>query len=230
METIRVFGDSILKGVQVQEGSGRYIVKDNLGYEVLGDKLGMNVQNFSKFGCTVTKAWSYIQHVFEKATNGGLVLMDFGGNDSDYNWQAIASDPQGEHGPNTDMVTFVDTYGRMLNYVREQGATPVMMNLPPISGERYFNWFCSSLHLDSSRVMAWLKDKSRIDRTQEQYSQAVVEIAKDMDVPMIDVRSAFYGYGDVDSLLCKDGIHPNSKGQAIIHDCLDYAITDYLSF
>ena len=57
MGKVSVFGDSILKGVQVEGSGGRYVVNDFLGFSAIASRAGLSVENFSKFGCTITKAW-----------------------------------------------------------------------------------------------------------------------------------------------------------------------------
>ena len=66
MKRVSVFGDSILKGVQYNQKSGRYVVEDNIGFDGIAERAGYSVQNFSKLGCTVTKAWNYLQRMFPK--------------------------------------------------------------------------------------------------------------------------------------------------------------------
>jgi lysophospholipase L1-like esterase len=44
----------------------------------------------------------------------------------------------------------------------------------------------------------------------------VERIALAASVPLADLRGAFLQHRRIDGYLCEDGIHPNTKGQAVI--------------
>lgn len=223
-----VLGDSILKGVRLEENSNKYIVADGLGLDVIADRAGLKLENHSKFGCTVTKAWEFAKKKFKSETPE-VVFMDFGGNDSDFKWNEINDSPLDVHDPNTDISTFIGTYESMLDGFLEKGTTPVITTLIPVQSEKYFNWFCKNMSLAKDKVMSWLGDINRIAHFQQVYSDAVKGIAAGRNIPLIDLRSAFEYEKDQD-LMCEDGIHPNKKGQQLIHECLDRFMFNYLTF
>ncbi|MBO6000934.1 MAG: hypothetical protein J6P81_04010, partial [Spirochaetales bacterium] len=66
MESFSIFGDSVFKGARYDAASAKYIVNDRFGLNAVADKAGLSVKNFSKFGCTVTKALGYVQKMFTK--------------------------------------------------------------------------------------------------------------------------------------------------------------------
>ena len=41
-------------------------------------------------------------------------------------------------------------------------------------------------------------------------------LAREENVPLVDLRGAFLDHWHLDTLLCEDGTHPNSAGQALI--------------
>ncbi|MCR4676302.1 MAG: SGNH/GDSL hydrolase family protein [Sphaerochaetaceae bacterium] len=219
--TLRVIGDSILKGIQPNPESGRYETVDNLDFE---GATGMPVENFSKFGCTVTKGFEYIKRLFSRNPVSSYVLMDFGGNDSDFDWAAISSDPaseNGEHKPKTDPAEYLSVYGQLIDFVRECGSTPILMTLPPIVSDRYLNWTCEKQNLSYDNIMAWLNnDIGRVNRTQKAYSDIAGALAGFKNVKCIDVNSAFLETGCPEDYMCEDGIHPNNAGQKLIHSCI----------
>lgn len=226
---LSIFGDSILKGVQLDEQSGKYKVDNGIGFEGLADRAGLTVENFSKFGCTLTKAWSYVQKMFGRI-DADIILMDFGGNDCDFDWKAISESPMDIHKPNTEFFEFVDTYNRMVDFILSKGSLPVLLTLVPIQGASYINYQCKSQGIDKNNILKWLGgDESRICNYQRIYSDAIKGVASTRDVPMLDIWSAFEAKGDVSSLICKDGIHPNSRGQKVIHDCFSAFLDDYLA-
>ena len=98
--------------------------------------------------------------------------------------------------------------------LREAGIQPILMNLPPLLSQWFFDWWCRDL--DQAAVRTWLGDVSNIYAYQERYSRAVESLAREEDVPLVDVRGAFLAHGHLETLLCEDGTHPNSTGQALI--------------
>lgn len=225
---ISILGDSILKGVQLDDTSSRYVVRDELGFDDIARRSGLTVQNFSKFGCTITKAWAYVQKMFSKI-DADLVFMDFGGNDCDFNWSEIAASPLELHRPNTDFYEFAGTYNSMVDYMKANGALPVLSTLVPIQGSMYLDHVCRTRNLDRKAIMRWLGSESRIENFQLLYSDAIKGVCSSREIPLIDVREAFLSHGNVKSLMCSDGIHPNEKGQRVIHDCFEAFMGDFVA-
>ena len=109
---------------------------------------------------------------------------------------------------------FVELYREMIRRVRSHGIRPILTNLPPLDSERFFNWWCGDL--DKEVVMRWLGDVGNIYVWQERYSRAVERLAREENVPLVDVRGAFLDYGHLEQTLCADGTHPNTVGQGLI--------------
>ena len=50
------------------------------------------------------------------------------------------------------------------------------------------------------------------------------QLARETETPLVDIRGAFLAHGHLGQLLCEDGTHPNSAGQALIGDAFrDFA-------
>ena len=229
MESFSIFGDSVFKGARYDAASAKYIVNDRFGLNAVADKAGLSVKNFSKFGCTVTKALGYVQKMFTKI-DSDMVLMNFGGNDCNYDWDAIAQNPLDMHRPNTELDQFVDSYNKMIDFVLEKRSLPVLATLLPVQDKRYIDYVCKVRNLDRKKVMTWVRsrDKSLSDH-QKAYSDAVSEIAAKRGIPLIDLRSAFTDRINSSSLIGPDGIHPNARGQKVISDCFEAFVGDYLA-
>ncbi|NLD10511.1 MAG: SGNH/GDSL hydrolase family protein, partial [Clostridiales bacterium] len=152
-------------------------------------------------------------------------LLEFGGNDCDLLWNEIAEDPSGTHLPLVPLDKFRQLYLSMIARVRAAGSTPVMMSLPPLVADKFFSWV--SKGLDKDNILEFLKgDKEYIYRWHEGYNDMVNEIAREQNVPVIDIRSAVLQQPDYESLVCLDGMHPNGKGHKVIADYLEKAIED----
>lgn len=212
---VTVYGDSILKGVLYE--NGKYVLER--GWEQkLAERFGLHVTNRSRFGCTLPKAMARIEKDSEIEAEGEeYALLEFGGNDCDYDWAAISDAPEQEHGCKTPPAQFLDCYRRAIDLLRGSGRKPVLTTLPPINAELYLGFLCRG-GLSRENITRWLGDVQRIYRWQENYSQMIEQVAREEDVPLIDLRRPFLQ--DLRSpaeLLCADGIHPSRQGQELLY-------------
>ncbi len=224
---ILLLGDSILKGIQVPAGGTRYCVENHLDAEGLGKKYGLHIENSSRFGCTVEKGRQLICRAVEKGEAGDVIVMDFGGNDSDFDWAAVAAAPDGEHLPHTPLPEFSRIYREILSLLSANGITPVMTTLPPVLAERYLDWICRD-GLSKENILHWLGSAETIYRFQENYSRTVEQIARETHTPLVDLRGAFLSSRRIDDLYCQDGIHPNTRGQELISHAFDRYLSSRL--
>ena len=213
---VEVFGDSILKGVQLDNENMRYHVDNNIDVSMLEKKFLLNINNFSKFGCTISKAFSHIEKRFK---SGDLqchaIVLNLGGNDCDFNWKEVSERPEAEHEPNTPLETFAETYKKIIEFLKDNGIRPIITTLPPLDAQRFFNWFCGGLE-KSANVLKWLGSVETIYRWHENYSRTIEKIATETGTLLVDLRGAFLKHRKIDKLLCDDGTHPNTEGQRVI--------------
>jgi len=188
----------------------------------------LDLKNYSMLGCTVGKGRSMIERHRRDVLDCEVIVLEYGGNDSDHDWKAIAENPSTEHLPKTPIAEFERTYRAIIDELRELGKKIVMLNLPPIDEHKYFNWFCRGL--DREKILAWLGGSDEyIYRFHEIYNVRVCNIAADYNIPLIDIRSAFLEKRNYSEYLCGDGIHPNEKGHAIIAETIAAAIPNLAS-
>jgi hypothetical protein len=86
LRKVAIFGDSIFKGIQLDAETKRYGVKNCIGLEEIGNKHSVSIDNFSMFGCTITKGNAMLQKRLEKRSFN-ICVLEYGGNDCDFNWQ-----------------------------------------------------------------------------------------------------------------------------------------------
>ena len=213
MKKIGVFGDSILKGIQMDADTKKYIVKNHIDLDKIGNKHSVSIDNFSMFGCTINKGNSLLKRRLEKRCFD-IILLEYGGNDCDFNWAKIAENPRDDHIPNTPFSAFVETYIKIIKYLKEKCIEPIITTLPPLEPQRFFDWFCKGLNKDN--VLKWLGTINTIYRWQEKYSRAIERIGFLTNTIVIDLRGAFLDHFRVGDLLCEDGVHPNTRGQNVI--------------
>ena len=211
---IEVFGDSILKGIQLNPFNKRYCVDNNIDIDMLSSTYSLDITNRSKYGCTVKKGLSMLNKYLGSKPDCSAILMNYGGNDCDYNWKAISENPEANHEPNTPIKDFISIYTGMIEQIYKKGIQPVITNLPPIEPQRFFDWFFKGLNKD--RISNWLNGVNRIYRFQEYYSHTIEEIARTTGTLLVDLRGAFLKEEQIGALLCMDGVHPNTEGQKLI--------------
>jgi len=218
-----VFGDSIGKGIVLQNDSGHYgLVKIDLN-DLVGQKK-IILDNFSKMGSTVTKGLSIVKRHASKLSNYDSVFLEFGGNDCCYSWNEIAENPRKEHIPKTPAITFEKTYTEIIEEIKANGGKPIMLTLPPLVPKRYFEWFSESLNKEN--ILKWIGSVDVIYRWQEMYNLKVVLLAKKLSIPLIDIRSAFLKKRQYEDYLCEDGIHPNKLGYELIYKTITKVILE----
>ena len=214
LRRVALYGDSILKGIQLAPDTAKYRVENTVDFTVLEQKLGCKIDNCSRFGCTVTKGKQLIERALAAGKLGDVVVMDYGGNDCDFDWAAVSADPTAEHQPHTPLAQFLSTYREIIALLRAHCIEPILTTLPPLQPQWFFDWFCGGLN--QQNILSWLGDVNTIYRYQENYSRAVERLAREERVKLVDLRGAFLSARRIDDLFCRDGIHPNAAGQQLI--------------
>ena len=226
---ILLVGDSLSKGVVLDEEKKRYtLLKDSFS-SLLSKTINAQLINASKFGSTVLQGQKQLESKMEKY-DPDIVVIEFGGNDCDFHWDDIASDPMKEHIPNTPLELFESSMTGMVDFVQSSGKTAVLTTLPPIYAESYFKWFTKCDGEKGRTILKWLKDVWRIYRWQELYSNCVSNIARAKNIACIDIRQAFLKSREFVNLICSDGIHPNEDGHRLIYETVMSFIRDNASY
>ena len=212
---VTVYGDSILKGVLLE--NGKYVV-DHTWEDKLTKRFGIRLTNRSRFGVTLPKAMARIERDSAAPCEGEeYALLEFGGNDCDFDWAAISDAPESEHECKTPPALFLDCYRRAIRLLRAAGRTPVLATLPPINSELYLSFLCRG-GLSRQNIVRWLGDVERIYRWQESYSTMAERLAREEATPLVDLRRPFLQDARPPAqLLCADGIHPSRLGQGLLY-------------
>lgn len=224
MRKICLFGDSISKGVIIDKALNRYATtKKSFANLVSNNEAWMDIANYSMLGCTISKGRSLIKRHISEVENCDITVLEYGGNDSDFNWAEIAASPDTEHAPKTPIGEFEQSYREIIAKLKDMGKDIVMINLPPIDEHKYFNWF--SYGLNSGNILKWLGGNERkIYEFHEGYNNTVCRVAEDEHIPLIDIRSPFLALDNYSSCLCDDGIHPNEEGHRLIARTIELAL------
>lgn len=213
---ICIYGDSLMKGT-VPSGSSRYKFTIGQYLDKIMDTFSMNVLNRAKFGAPVTKGASLLRQDLDRSITGKYTLVEYGGNDCNFDWAAVSADPEGEHQPKTPLKLFLSTLETMADSLLQVGSQPVLMTLPPIDAEKYLNAICTNVNCVRKNILHWLGDTSMIYRYHEMYSGAIANLAAKKDIPLVDVRTQFLDKHNYRDLISDDGIHPSDQGYSIIY-------------
>jgi acyl-CoA thioesterase I len=218
-QKIGVWGDSILKGVILDEVRGTYRLLKNNSIQKIQQVLGIEVVNKTRFGGTIDKGYDQLKRSIKKGLDCDVVLLEYGGNDCDFDWQAVAENPQGVHKPRTPLPEFLRTLKAMVDLLIENGIQPALMSLPPISGPRYLD-FIVSKGPEREALLRFLGEPNQIYQYHEWYSLSITNLAAHDRCFYVPVREAFLARGHCHDLLCHDGIHPNEAGHHLIEHVL----------
>lgn len=218
MKNICIFGDSLAKGVIMNEEKEKYLISD-CGFASLMEKQGdFCIRNYAKFGCTIEKGAKIIEKHIGDIAASDTVILEFGGNDSDHIWSEVSDHPEENHFANTEIKTFTDIYESIVNKLISMGKEIIILTLPPIDAEKYFSWI--SRGKNAGNIKKWLGSIEYIYRWHEMYNAAVCRVARKMKVRLIDLRSYFLEKRNLSEYICLDGIHPNEKGQRLMLDAI----------
>ncbi len=217
MKKLLIYGDSILRGITYSEEAKKHKLCTGYKLPTLA-ALGYDVINHSRMGATVDRGLDMFEYTIAECDKDSTVIFDFGGNDCDFDWAAISTDPLGRHRPHTEEPKFRALYADMLDKAFKTGAEVYMCNLVPLMPDRYLSFISK----DRSRenILSWLGDITMLYRYQEHYNTVVEEIARTSGCPMIDLRTDFLLSHRCASLLSLDGIHPSEEGHDLIESLL----------
>jgi acyl-CoA thioesterase-1 len=226
--TIVVFGDSISRGVIYDEEKQRHSLLLESFTNLVKEHLKGVVINAAKFGSTIVEGLQRLQNDVLKR-KPDIVLIEFGGNDCDFQWNEIASDPTGEFHPNTECSTFYQLLTELVGKLNTMNIIPVLVSLPPLDPEKYFQWISQNSDKAKQNILKYIGDISHIYSWHERYNAAILRVAEETKTRLIDIRSSFLQSEDYTKLICRDGIHPNKDGHKVIAEkILNYIESNYM--
>lgn len=213
--TVCAFGDSILQGVVHDAQCHKYhILKENF---VNLSKSTLNVlwKNYAKHGSTVTDGKRAFAAHLDQIRHSDYILFSFGGNDCNFNWDKISDNPRQKHYPKLSVEDFHEKYIHLIKSAQKQGKTPILFSLPPVHSELFFKNVI--LGRNKGHILEFLNhDIGAIYRWHSMYNLEVFKIARETDIPIIDISSCFLSHPDYSEFMCDDGVHPNQQGHMLI--------------
>ena len=221
MSKLLMFGDSVLKGASYDDKSGKYCMTDTREFKRLCVKK-YEIFRFSHIGRTVEYGLCSVMKKAELITGNSDVLLSYGGNDCNYDWQAISDNPEGTHYPKSTADDFIGTYVKCIEFCRSRGAVVYVTNLAPLDPNKFLGTI--SAGRSKENILKWLGEVTALSRWQEYYSLLATQAAIEAGARLIDIRTGFLTSHEFDSLVSSDGIHPTQKGHIIIENAIEDAI------
>ena len=216
------FGDSLTRGVTYIKGRLR-IVKKNypaILQELFGQKETESSQSVQIVNKGVFNDNS--EHLLKRLEKDvlqekpSIVLIGIGGNDCNFRWAEVAEAPGDTHTATVPLNLYIDNLKTLISRLREEGITPILLTLPPLDPVRYYEY---TAKLYSSKVSEWICKVGGIEHWHGMYNRALKKTAEEIDVRLIDIRTAMKKAGDFSVFISDDGIHPTESGyQAIAHE------------
>lgn len=218
-----LFGDSIAKGIVFDDFSGRYTTSKNNFATLAADSLGVILSNKAKFGCTIKRGQEVISRIIQTKPNDtpfDFALLEFGGNDCDFNWKEISVNPTVEHLPKTPILEFITIYEQIVQDLKMHKIVPIIMTLPPLVADSYYQWISKDI-LQKENILSWLGGNvESIYYWHERYNSAVWEVASNMNCLVIDIHKVFLEQKNYRRYFCTDGIHLNQEGHDLVYHVL----------
>lgn len=217
IKSVSVIGDSIFKGVVYDKNRKRYVVSHESSAYLLKKEVPFEINNYSKFGITIKDAYEVLKYVLENSDDE-IIVIEIGGNDSDFDWDSIAAYPDFEHLSKVPKDEYEMYLIKMVKMCKKAKRNVILTTLPNISSEKYLNWV-SKTEQNKTSILKWLGPVERINSFHDEYNVVIRKIAKKYHLSLIELNNRF-SLENIDELTDVDGIHPSLKGYKLIKDII----------
>ena len=216
---VAIWGDSLARGVVWNEQRNRHTLAARTAAEVAGERLGVNVINRARFGFTAPRGLQTLKKDLAEGFACDSAVLEFGGNDCNFDWAAISAEPEKQHDPQTLPDAFTAALSQMIDRLKKVRIRPLLMTLPPIDAERYFRFLVGD-RLNPASILKWLGDVQQIYRFQELYSSLIEQVARVKGCALLNVRRECLKNHRMSTFLCADGLHLNENGQRYVGEMI----------
>ena len=217
IKSVIVWGDSILKGIISSEDLTQIRPSEINALQMAGEKLAIEINNKSIYGAHIIKLQSTQTKNLNKGLTADIALIESGTNDCDYEWNDVCTKPFSEITQKVPLADFKRIASEMVDTSRENKITPVLVTAPDLAIPYWKEYITRGV--DKEKIAQFIgHDPYVLLRNQEEYMEALRQIAKEKNVQLIDMRVEFRKTSDPMSLMCKDGVHPNIEGHKLMAD------------
>ena len=217
--TLCGFGDSILEGIIHDAQTNKYTLLKDSFVHLATRELHVVWKNFARHGSTVIEGEKAFLSHLSYVKNCDYVLFSFGANESNHNWDEVSQYPHRKHYPHLSLKEFHEKYIHLIHLAQKQGKVPLLLTMPPVDAERFLADI--SRGRNQKNILKVMNNNIETIHTfHSMYNFEIFKIALETNVPIIDITTHFFQQKDYREFLCDDGIHPNSKGHALIAEVL----------
>lgn len=144
-----------------------------------------------------------------------FALIEFGGNDSDYDWDRVTQAPTEMHQPKVELREFEALLRDLIRTLNEHGVTPILFTLLPAGAEQYIHWLTKDAPDKRSQIIDYLGGIQNLADFHLLYDAVIRKVARETGTGTIDIRQSMMGEkGDYLKYFCVDGVHPNEEGHS----------------
>ena len=146
-----------------------------------------------------------------------------------YDWQAIAANPGGQHDPVLDLVAYKAQYSNRIAQARAHGQEPVLVSLPIIDENRYFAFITRGMSMQERKnLLYWLGGSTeRLRNIHALYNLSLFRLAAQQCVHIIDITSPMLASAHYEQLLEQDGVTLSPEGQQLVDTELSTLISRF---
>lgn len=150
---------------------------------------------------------------------GDVVVLEFNCADCCVDWKAVSVAPADSHEPRVSPSELHGFYAGIIGYVREKGARPIVLSLPVLLPQRFFDYV--SRGLKGENILAWLGgDVNAVGLLHERYNKVLEGVCVALGVPMADIGTLLLDRRSIGDCYGEDGLRPNALGRAMIAERL----------
>ncbi|KAL3531694.1 hypothetical protein ACH5RR_005215 [Cinchona calisaya] len=189
-----LFGSSIVQFAYSQEGWGAILT------DIYARKADILVRGYA--GWNSRRALHVLDQVFPKdsAVQPSIVIVYLGGNDS------MGPHPSGQ-GPHVPLAEYVENMKKIAIYLKSlSDKTRVLfLSTPPVNETQIHEAFGGRLDV-----------LSRTNKSCRMYSEACIELCRELDIKVVDLWTALQQRHDWLDVCFTDGIHLSSEASKIV--------------
>ncbi|MBM7603829.1 lysophospholipase L1-like esterase [Metabacillus crassostreae] len=205
------FGDSLTRGVSIVKGRLRILKESyptSLQELFSSNKNDVTVVNKGVFNDNSDLLLERLEKdvIHEKPD---YVIVGVGGNDCNFKWEEVANNPLKEHKAIVPLDRYLHNIKTMINQISQSGITPVISTLPPLDPVRYYKNISEKY---SPSISHWISQVGGIDYWHGVYNHHLNQLAEELNIMKIDVRTGIKKAGNLVDLISDDGIHLTAEG------------------
>ncbi len=227
-QTIKImffaFGDSHKKDAAAKStlaggGASQYMVGNQVSNNHSSADSASATRRIFRVGSHSKSGAASRSRRMKEIKQGDLVVLEFGCSNCSFDWKAVAENPAETHAPLLSAADFRTLYCEVIGQVRALGAKPVLLTLPVLLPQRFFDYV--SRGLNKQAILQWLGgDVNKLSEWYDQYNQELLRLSREMEVPVIDISTIFVDRRSLGDCYGPDGMRPNKRGNAMIAEAV----------